>query len=233
MHAYRHRGRPELKLTVRALHRSSSRIPTVWCTLGPGSGRSPPFCVPTHAYLPRAFLRPSQRAEAHPIRRRVLGRVPRGGTHRITEHRVEMSVRVLLMSVAVASGSAFCVSPNPQLPARRSTSPGVPAQCHRSVPELGEGVSVSTHECRIVETKVDPHSHFRATRLRLLALALPLHPVPSRTPSMSPRPRSMYCRRSCGGNCRRPLWRWKKPMRRWRNCGARTGSRLRTVRGLR
>ena len=222
MHAYRHRGRPELKLTVRALHRSSSRIPTVWCTL------SRVWQIPFsffRVFLPEPFLRPSS-APSAPIRRRVFGRVPRGGTHRITEHRVEMFVRVLLVSVAVASSSAFCVSPNLQLPARRSL-PRRP----RTMPPRCARIGGRCVDTRIVETKVDPHSHCRATRLRLLALALPLHAAPSRTPSTSPRPRS--CRRSCGGDCRRPLWRWKKPMRRWRNCGARTGSRLRTVRGLR
>ena len=77
-----------------------------------------------------------------------------------------MSVRVLLMSVAVASGSAFCVSPKPHLPARRSLPRRprtMPPQCAR----IG-GRCVDT---RIVETKVDPHSNSLATRPWLLALA--------------------------------------------------------------
>ena len=136
MHAYRHRGRPELKLTVRALHRSSSRIPTVWCTLGPGSGRSPPFCVPTHAYLPRAFLRPSQRRRAHPMFRRprigprakgrhaphhgassrdVRARSPYVGGSRVRQ-------RVLRLAQPAAAGSAL------HLPRRPRT---MPPQCAR------------------------------------------------------------------------------------------------------
>ena len=118
-------------------------------------------------FLPWAFLRPSQRAERTSlIRRRVLGRVPRGGTHRITEFRVEMFVRVLLMSVAVASGSAFCVSPKPQLPARRSL-PRRP----RTMPPRCARIGGRCVDTRIVETKVGLHSNSRATRLRLLALA--------------------------------------------------------------
>ena len=77
-----------------------------------------------------------------------------------------MSVRVLLVSVAVASDSAFCVSPKPHLPARRSLPRRprtMPPQCAR----IG-GRCVDT---RIVETKVDPHSNSLATRPWLLALA--------------------------------------------------------------
>lgn len=77
-----------------------------------------------------------------------------------------MSVRALLMSVAVASGSAFCVSPQPQLAARRSL-PRRP----RTMPARWARIGGRRVDTRIVDTKVGPHSHSRATRLRLLALA--------------------------------------------------------------
>ena len=88
-----------------------------------------------------------------------------------------MSVRALLMSVAVASGSAFCVSPQPQLAARRSL-PRRP----RTMPARWARIGGRRVDTRIVDTKVGPHSHSRATRLRLLALA---PRSPSRTPSTS------------------------------------------------
>ena len=140
MHAYRHRGRPELKLTVRALHRSSSRIPTVWCTLGPGSGRSRSIF---RAYLPRAFLRPSQRAERTPSAAAYWAACQ--GAARTASRSIESRCPCAFSLCRWQSRPAARSASRPTRSCRLGApSPGVPAQCHRGVPELGEGVS--THE---------------------------------------------------------------------------------------
>ena len=101
----------------------------------------------------------------------------------------EMLVRLLLLSVAVASGSAFCVSLKPHVAARRSLPHTAPTMV--MVP--------------LKDTEVCPHSLPMPRGFG----CLPSHPDPSL--------HSFLVR--CCRNWRRPVLRWRNPMRCWRTCG--------------